>query len=56
MTLVWGFILTHVLSYVASSMIGTPYDFKTASILGIFLVILICLLGSVSNVQSAEKQ
>lgn len=56
MSAIWGFILSHVLSYVISSMTGAPYSFTTASLLSIGIVILINLIGMVSiSAQPSEE-
>ncbi|MFC5464006.1 YjzD family protein [Lederbergia graminis] len=54
MTAVWGFILTQVLTYVASSMLSIPYDFATGSLLAVGLIVLIILLGAVSSTNTTE--
>ncbi|CAM4059122.1 YjzD family protein [Lederbergia lenta] len=55
-TLVWGFILTHVLAYVANSMLGLPYEFKSASILAIGVIILLYFAAAALYVDPSKKQ
>ncbi|MGD7009175.1 YjzD family protein [Metabacillus sp. 84] len=40
-TFFWSFLLVHMLTYVTSSMVGSAYDFMTATILSIGAAILI---------------
>ncbi|MBS4210646.1 YjzD family protein [Bacillus sp. FJAT-50079] len=55
-TFIWGFALTHMLAYVANSMLGTPYEFGTASILAIGAIILICLVATLAPAPPSEQQ
>ncbi|MDE1548971.1 YjzD family protein [Jeotgalibaca caeni] len=44
--LVWGFILGHVAFYIGSALEGNSYDFIGASILGIFISVIVFLIAS----------
>ncbi|WP_062105296.1 DUF2929 family protein [Bacillus niameyensis] len=56
MSVIWGFILSHVLSYVISSMTGAPYSFTTASLLSIGIIIFVYLIGMASiTTQPSEE-
>ncbi len=55
-TLVWTFLLIHMLTYVATSMIGSGYDFNTATILAIAAAILIFLITAVLPETPAKEQ
>ncbi|MEK3887410.1 YjzD family protein [Bacillus sp. FSL K6-3431] len=55
-TFIWGFILIHMLAYVANSMLGLPYEFKTASILAVGAVILFYCVVAAGSIEQAEKQ
>ncbi|MBS4218020.1 YjzD family protein [Bacillus sp. FJAT-49711] len=44
---IWTFLLIHMLTYVAGSMLSVPYDFKTGSILGIGAFILMVIVTAV---------
>lgn len=54
-TLFWAFLLVHMLSYVAGSMMGVAYDFTTASILGVAATILILIVSAILPNQPAEE-
>ncbi|WP_028393152.1 YjzD family protein [Bacillus cihuensis] len=55
MTFFWAFILMHMLTYVAGSMIGVAYNFTTASILGVVSTILILIVPAILPNDSVEK-
>ncbi|MTH53260.1 DUF2929 family protein [Bacillus mangrovi] len=46
-TFFWTFLLVHMLTYVAGSMVGSAYDFMTASILGAAASVFIFVLAAV---------
>jgi hypothetical protein len=54
-TLIWTFLLVHMLTYVVSSMIGVNYDFSTANILGAAVTILILIVPSVLPDEPVEN-
>ena len=45
MTLFWSFILCQMGAYVLSSMTGSEYNFTSASILAVFLTVVIAVLS-----------
>lgn len=45
-----------MLAYVANSMLGLPYEFKTASILAVGAVILFYCVVAAGSIEQAEKQ
>ncbi|QED47222.1 DUF2929 family protein [Cytobacillus dafuensis] len=55
-TFFWTFLLVQMVTYVVSSMIGVSYDFKTGSILGVALTILIFVVSSIIPAGPAEKE
>ncbi len=46
-TLFWAFLLTQMLTYVVSSMIGTAYNFETGVLLGIAVTVFVAILSVV---------
>lgn len=54
-SLFWGFLLMQMLTYVVSSMLGTPYDFKTGTILTVVVVALVYVLSAIIPNEPAEK-
>jgi hypothetical protein len=54
-TLFWTFLLIHMVTYVVSSMIGTHYDFGTATTLAIITAILILIVPSILPNDPVEK-
>lgn len=54
-TFFWTFLLIHMTYYVVSSMQGVAYDFKPASVLGVFAAIFIIVLGQMLPNAPAEK-
>ncbi|CAH0344466.1 YjzD family protein [Bacillus sp. CECT 9360] len=55
MTFFWTLILVHMLTYVVSNMIGTSYDFTTATILGVGATILIMIVPALLPNDPIEK-
>lgn len=55
-TLFWTFVLVQMLTYVASSMIGTAFDFKTGAILGVIATILILIVPSIIPNEPSGKE
>ncbi|MCD7034956.1 YjzD family protein [Metabacillus sp. GX 13764] len=53
-TFIWAFLLVHMASYVATAMIGTSYNFGTASILGVIATVLLYIIASVVPDRTAE--
>jgi cell shape-determining protein MreD len=47
MTFFWTFLLTHMVTYVGASLLGSSYDVMTASILGIGATILILIISAI---------
>ncbi|KZZ83735.1 MULTISPECIES: YjzD family protein [Bacillaceae] len=45
-TFFWAFLLVHMLTYVTSSMVGSAYDFMTATILSVVVTILIFAIAA----------
>lgn len=43
----WVFVLVHMVTYVAGSMIGVPYNFGTATTLSIGAAILVSIVTSI---------
>jgi hypothetical protein len=54
-TLFWSFLLIQMLTYVASSMIGVAYDFKTGAYLAIGTTILILVIPAILPNDPIEK-
>ncbi|RFU64139.1 YjzD family protein [Peribacillus glennii] len=54
-TVFWSFILTHMLTYVVSSMIGTGYDLNTANILSVAVTILILIVPAILPDEPVEN-
>ncbi|WP_318246758.1 YjzD family protein [Bacillus norwichensis] len=56
MMIFWTLLLVNMLMYVAGSMIGSSYDFGTATTLGVFAVILIFIISALIPAQPTEEQ
>ncbi|RST59725.1 DUF2929 family protein [Siminovitchia terrae] len=56
MMIFWTLLLVNMLMYVAGSMIGSSYDFETATTLGVFAVILIFIVSALIPAQPTEEQ
>lgn len=56
LTIFWTLLLVNMLMYVAGSMIGSSYDFGTATTLGIIAVILIFIISVLLPQQPTEEQ
>jgi len=56
MMIFWTLLLVNMLMYVAGSMIGSSYDFGTATTLGVFAVILIFIVSALIPAQPTEEQ
>ncbi|HAQ06174.1 MAG TPA: DUF2929 domain-containing protein [Bacillus bacterium] len=54
-TFFWTFLLVQMLNYVAGSMIGTPFDFKSGSIIAVVAFIIIVALPLVLPNEPEEK-
>ncbi|MBS4177411.1 DUF2929 family protein [Lederbergia citrea] len=52
---VWVFLLIHMLTYVAGSMLAVPYNFATGSTLGIGAFILLVVVTAVLPSPTIEK-
>ncbi|MGO4936891.1 YjzD family protein [Fundicoccus sp. Sow4_H7] len=46
-TIIWGFILGHVVYYLGSSLTSTPYDFTLATILGLVMAVATVVLAQI---------
>ncbi len=55
-TFLWTFVLVNMVTYVAGSMIGVPYNLATATILSIGAAILISIITLVVPVPSTENK
>lgn len=55
MTILWGFLLVHVLGYVGNSMIGTIYDPKEISIVAIPVIIALIFVATVAEVKTQAE-
>ncbi|WP_080847274.1 YjzD family protein [Cytobacillus gottheilii] len=55
-TLFWTFLLVHMLSYVAGSMLGAPYDFQTSAILAVAATLLIYVIPVILPDEPADKK
>ncbi|MBS4198673.1 YjzD family protein [Bacillus sp. FJAT-49732] len=53
---IWTFILVHMLTYVAGSMLAAEYDFKTASILGIGAYILVLVITTILPTPASAEE
>lgn len=56
LTIFWTLLLVNMLMYVAGSMIGSSYDFATATTLGVIAVILLFIVSAVLPAQPTEEQ
>ena len=55
-TFFWTFLLVQMITYVVSSMIGIPFDFKTGSILSVAATILIFIITLIIPEGTSEKE
>ena len=55
-TLVWGFLLVHVVGYVGNSMLGTPYDFKEISVIALLAVVVLIFVATVAEVKPQTEE
>ncbi|MBS4193642.1 YjzD family protein [Lederbergia citri] len=53
---IWTFILVHMLTYVAGSMLSAEYDFKMASIYGIGAYILVLIISSILPAPASAEE
>ncbi len=56
LTIFWTLLLVNMLMYVAGSMVGSSYDFGTATTLGVVAVILIFIISALIPAQPTEEQ
>lgn len=56
LTIFWTLLLVNMLMYVAGSMIGSSYDFGTATTLGFIAVILLFIVSAILPAQPTEEQ
>ncbi|RST75218.1 DUF2929 family protein [Siminovitchia acidinfaciens] len=56
LTIFWTLLLVNMLMYVAGSMIGSSYDFGTATTLGVIAVILLFIVSAILPAQPTEEQ
>lgn len=54
-TLFWAFLLTQMLTYVVSSMIGTAYKFETGLILTAVVTIFVLAVSAMIPNEPAQK-
>lgn len=54
-SLFWGFLLVQMVTYVVSSMLGTPYNVKTGTILTIFVVAFVYMISALIPNEPSEK-
>lgn len=54
-SIIWGFLLVQMLTYVVGSMLGTGYDFKLGTILTVVLVVMVYAISAVIPNDPVEK-
>lgn len=54
-TLFWVLLLVEMLTYVVTAMIGVPFDFKIAAVLGVLTTILILVVPAVIPNEPVEN-
>lgn len=54
-TFFWTFLLVQMLNYVTGSMIGTPFDLKSGTIIAVVATIIIIALPAVLPNEPEEK-
>jgi len=55
-TLFWTLALVQMLTYVASSMIGVPFDFVTGAVLGVVATIVILIFPAIIPNEPSGKE
>ncbi|PLT33860.1 YjzD family protein [Bacillus sp. V5-8f] len=54
-TVIWSFILTHMLTYVVSSMLGSSYNLNTANTLSVAVAVLIFVVTAIIPDEPVEN-
>lgn len=54
-SIIWGFLLVQMLTYVVGSMLGTGFDFKMGTILTVILVVMVYAISAVIPNDPVEK-
>lgn len=54
-SIIWGFLLVQMLTYVVGSMLGTGYDFKMGTILTVVLVVMVYAISALIPNEPVEK-
>lgn len=55
LTLFWTLLLAHMATYVISSMIGSSYDFNTATVLGVSMTVFILIIANLLPSEPVES-